>query len=258
MPAASTPAPSRSGNRPTAGSRLSSSTRAATAIVTSPIGRLTRNTQCQLSCTSTPPSGGPAAAATAPLADQIATARGRWGAANSTSTSARDVGNSAAAPTACATRAATSQPTDGAAAHRPEAATNTSAPAMKTRLRPRRSASRPAGTSSAANTIAYALSTHDSDASLAPPKLAWMSGNAMLTMNRSRLAMNVATHATTSTRLRLAAGPPPGADAAAGAVTRGEPDIRRSRRRAGRPGAWRRSRGPAGHRPSRTRRRRRA
>lgn len=122
--------------------------------MTSPTGTLTRNTQCQLSCRSRPPRGGPAAAATAPLADQMATAPGRRAGVEFARSSASEAGISAAAPTACPTRAATSQPTDGAAAHRAEARTKTSTPAVKVRLRPARSARRPAGTSSAAKTIA--------------------------------------------------------------------------------------------------------
>src|SRR4051812_23419839 len=72
-------------------------------------------------------------------------------------------------------------------------------PSRKPRLRPRMSAQRPAGTSRAATTIAYALRTQDSDDSEEPPKSRPMSGNAMLTMKRSRLAMKTPTHTTART-----------------------------------------------------------
>jgi hypothetical protein len=72
-------------------------------------------------------------------------------------------------------------------------------PARKLRLRPRRSADRPNGTSRAANTIAYAFRIHDSSASVLPVKSARMSGKAMFTMNMSRLLMNTAVDTTAST-----------------------------------------------------------
>ena len=59
-----------------------------------------------------------------------------------------------APPAACSTRAATRNGIEGAAAQSAEAAAKTSRPVTKTRLRPTRSAIRPAGTSSAAKTIA--------------------------------------------------------------------------------------------------------
>ena len=63
-------------------------------------------------------------------------------------------GSIIAPPSACTVRAPTRNGTDGAAAHAADAAANVSSPAMKTRLRPTRSAMRPVGTSRAANTIA--------------------------------------------------------------------------------------------------------
>ena len=119
-----------------------------------PAGRLTRNTSRQSTCTSRPPSGGPAAAAAAPTPAQIPIAAGRSRGSNSGSSSASEVGTSSAAPAACSTRAATSVATDGAIPHSAEPIEKSTSPAWKPRLRPVRSASRPAGTSSAANTIA--------------------------------------------------------------------------------------------------------
>ena len=55
-----------------------------------------------------------------------------------------------AAPAPWITRAAISVPTDGAAAHAAEASVNSTMPAENVRLRPIRSATRPAGTSNAA------------------------------------------------------------------------------------------------------------
>ena len=97
------------------------------------------------------------------------------------------------------TRAATSTSSDGAAPHSAEPAANSSMPARNVRLRPARSAIRPAGIMSAAMTIAYAFSTHDIAAGLAPSKSPAMCGNAMFTMNRSRLTMNTATETTVRT-----------------------------------------------------------
>jgi hypothetical protein len=59
----------------------------------------------------------------------------------------------APAPAAWTTRAAISRPTPGASAHSTEPRVNAASPAVKTRRRPARSAHRPAGTSTAANTI---------------------------------------------------------------------------------------------------------
>ena len=58
-----------------------------------------------------------------------------------------------AAPSAWRTRRATSVAADGAVAHSAEAAVNVSSPARKLRFRPTRSATRPAGTSSAAKAM---------------------------------------------------------------------------------------------------------
>ena len=93
-------------------------------------------------------------------------------------------------PAACSTRAATRKGTAGAAAQSAEARENSNRPDMKIRLRPIRSAIRPAGTSSAAKTIAYPFSTQERLENEAPSKSRAIDGRARLTMNRSRLAMN--------------------------------------------------------------------
>ena len=107
---------------------------------------------------------------------------------------------SSAPPAAWTTRAATSTQTSGAAAQAAEARPKTIIPVRNAARRPIRSAARPAGTSSAANTIAYALSTQDRSARPAPPKLRPMDGSATLTMNRSRFttAMPAVTMANTA------------------------------------------------------------
>ena len=148
------PALRRSGRRRASAARDSVSIRAASTTVMRPTGRLTRNTHRQLAWTKIPPTGGPAAAAMAPVADQTATASALSRGGNSASRRASEAGIKMAPPAACTTRAAISQPAPGAAAHSAEASTKMASPAMKSRLRPARSARRPAGTSRAAVTIA--------------------------------------------------------------------------------------------------------
>ncbi len=90
------------------------------------------------------------------------------------------------------TRAAISASTPGARPQSSEPAVKASRPATNSRRRPIRSAHRPAGTRTAANTMVYAFSTQDSSLRLVP-RYCWpMYGNARLTMNRSRLDMNTA------------------------------------------------------------------
>ena len=127
----------------------------------------------------------------------MATARRSGG--NSGSTSASEVGISAAAPTACTTRAAIRQLGSGASPHSTEPARNSQRPPKKSRRWPTRSAIRPAGTSAAAKTMLYALRTQESSLSEASGKSAAIDGNATLTIVTSRKAMNTATVVTSST-----------------------------------------------------------
>ena len=113
-----------------------------------------RNTQRHDASTSTPPSAGPAAAARAPDAAQMRTARTRPAGGVAVSSRPRLVGVSSAAPAACSTRKNTSISSDPLAAQPALASVNTATPSRKPPLRPYRSASRPNGTSSAAYTIA--------------------------------------------------------------------------------------------------------
>ena len=87
----------------------------------------------------------------------------------------------------------------GAIPQRNEAATNAVTPIRNIRRRPTRSASRPAGTSSAAKTMLYAFSTQDRSAREASLKSRWMSGKATLTMVTSRNPMKTATAVTART-----------------------------------------------------------
>jgi hypothetical protein len=68
----------------------------------------------------------------------------------------------------------------------------------KTRRRPSRSASRPAGTRKAANTMLYALSTHESEPRLLPENDVLIAGNATLTIVASRNASSAPSDATSS------------------------------------------------------------
>ena len=84
------------------------------------------------------------------------------------SSSESEAGTIRPAPAAWMIRAAISSGTPGDRPHRAEPALKPIRPATKIRRRPTRSAHRPAGTSTAANTIVYAFSTQDSEPRLVP------------------------------------------------------------------------------------------
>src|SRR5439155_14218657 len=147
---ASSSAPRTSGMRVTDGSREVGTHTAAAASAANPTGTLTMNTQRQDASTSTPPTAGPSAAATAPVAAQMRTDRCRCTGGVDATTSPRLAGVSNAAPAACTTRQTTSHHTPSLAAQAALAAVNTASPSRQPPLRPYRSAMRPAGTSSAA------------------------------------------------------------------------------------------------------------
>ena len=86
-----------------------------------------------------------------------------------------------------------------ATAHSTEASVKATRPAMKMRLRPNRSAIRPAGTSSAASAIVYADSVHDIVANETSGKDARMSSNATKRTWVSRKTMKAASDAMPST-----------------------------------------------------------
>ncbi len=119
-----------------------------------PIGRLTRKASRQPpASTRMPPRLGPRPAASAATALQSATPWARSRSECASSTSASDAGTTIAAPIACRMRAATRVPTDGAAAHSTDASVKMTMPHSNSRLRPSRSAIRPAATMKAANTM---------------------------------------------------------------------------------------------------------
>src|SRR5207249_4737918 len=99
-PAASSPAPNRSGSRVIDASRDSGTHLSVASSATTPTGTLTRNTHRQLASTSNPPITGPSAAATAPAAAQIRTERARCSGADEAITRPRLAGVRIAAPTA--------------------------------------------------------------------------------------------------------------------------------------------------------------
>ena len=134
-----------------------------------PTGRLIQNTQRQLSWTRLPPITGPSAAPSAPSADQVPMARARAGPGTEASSSDSEAGTIRPAPAAWMTRAAISAATPGARPHSSDPTLNAIRPATNSRRRPTRSAHRPAGTRTAANTIVYPLSTQDSELRLVPP-----------------------------------------------------------------------------------------
>src|SRR3984885_15178884 len=135
-----------------AGSGRSTRRPATTAIAT--IGTLTRNTQCQLAATSAPPTTGPSAAAAPPTEVQALIVPVRFSGRAAASSRPSEAGISSAPPAAWTTRAATSTQTSGATAQAADARPKTTIPVRNAARRPIRSAARPAGTSSAANTIA--------------------------------------------------------------------------------------------------------
>ena len=164
-----------------------------------------QNTQRQSIWTRLPPITGPSAAPRAPSADHVPSALARAAGGTAASSSDSDAGTIAPAPAAWMTRAAISAVTPGASPHSTDPSVNTASPATNSRRRPIRSAHRPAGTSTAANTIVYAFSTQDSELRLVPGYCLAMYGNARLTMNRSRLDMNTARASTPTTAVVLRA-----------------------------------------------------
>jgi hypothetical protein len=211
-PAITSAIPIRSSGAPLCGLVDSGSVRTARSSATPPIGRLMKNAASQpRCCTSSEPRLGPTAAARPETAPHSATATGRRAAGNAASTIASDAGRSSAAPIACTTRAATSSSTDPARPHASEPARNTATPPTKMRLRPCRSASRPAGTSSAAYTTVYAFSTHDRSAGVAPANAARSAGNAANSTVASSETRNTAVLAIANVRHGRAAAATAGA-----------------------------------------------
>src|SRR5258706_9658628 len=89
-------------------------------------------------------------------------------------------------------RAPTRKTTVGATPHSIDATVNITAAVRNVRRLPTRSASRPAGINSAANTIVYAFRIHDSDDGAVEENCALIDGNATNKMAASRNTANTA------------------------------------------------------------------
>ena len=146
--------------------------RAATASVTRPTGTLTRNTQRQLACTSRPPSGGPAAAATPPTAAQSADRDARCAGGNSGSSSPSEVGSMQRRAGRLDARARPrARSTEGAAAHERGGGDEHAAGRRGTRAcGPIRSAQPPAGHQQRGEDDRVGVQHPGEPASAAPPK----------------------------------------------------------------------------------------
>ena len=154
-PSESVSTPGMSQLRTGVGSRDSGTRRRASTTMITPSGRLTRKIQRQpANSVSAPPASGPSAAMPPIVAPQTPKAIGRAGPRKVALTSESEVGSTAAPPTPWTTRARISRSPVGATAASRLAPTKTTIPAMKTRLRPSASPSRPNRISSEAKTSA--------------------------------------------------------------------------------------------------------
>ncbi len=137
---------------PANGSWVSGRMRSASAMPRIPIGTLIAKIQCQLANSiSTPPIGGPSAAAALATTAIIASPRPRWAGGKTSAVVASASGARMPAPTACSTRNAISALMDQASEHSSEPIVKTVIPIRKNRRRPNWSASRPIETSRTAN-----------------------------------------------------------------------------------------------------------
>ncbi len=122
-------------------------------MATTPTGRLIQNTQRQPNCTRLPPITGPSVAPRAPRADHVPMAFPRTAVGTEASRSESEAGTIRPAPIAWTSRAMINAATPGASPHSIEPRVKANNPATNSLRRPIRSAHRPAGTSTAANTI---------------------------------------------------------------------------------------------------------
>ncbi len=150
-PAVSSALPSGSsgrGYRAVTGVTAAASSSAASASGTRQTNRVRQVPKCRAA----PPPTLPRTAASPVIDAQTAIARRRGPSASPSTRSASVVGSTAAAPAPLSIRPAISTPMCGAAAHTAAPAVNTAIPHSSVPLRPRRSASAPAGTSRQAKT----------------------------------------------------------------------------------------------------------
>ncbi|MGX1224304.1 hypothetical protein RKD42_005563 [Streptomyces ambofaciens] len=108
-------------------------------------------------------------------------------------------GSTIAAPTPCTARPATSISMPGASAQSTEPSVKTPMPIANSRLRPKRSATAAADSSSTAKTRVKELTVHSSPARLAS-RLSLSFGRAVVTTRLSRDTMNTATEVTAAVR----------------------------------------------------------
>ena len=179
-----------------------------TAVATTaamPIGTFNTKIHRHDSWTSRPPTTGPAAAPRDPLTAHHRIDSSRRSAAIAVRIKPRLVGTSAAAPTACNPRKPTITHRLLLSAQPRLASEKIASPVMNAGLLPYRSARRPTGTRSAANTMAYPFSTQLRFANDCSSTLSPMARSPTLTMNRSRALMNVAAHRIRSSTFGLTA-----------------------------------------------------
>ncbi len=120
------------------------------AIPTAATGRFIQKIKRQSISIRTPPASGPMPSATAETAAQMPSARGCSAEGKALQTRASESESIGAAPAPCSTRPKISPTWSPAAPETTEPIAKTAMPAMKTRLRPNMSPSRPAVTTSTA------------------------------------------------------------------------------------------------------------
>ena len=191
--------PKPAGSRRRARSERDSATwRRVIAIAAIPTGRLTRKIQRQPSpLVSRPPRTGPSATLMPVTAPQTPKAVPRSRPWNVWARSASEVANMIAPPTPWAAREAISIVGDWARPQSTEPAVKTTKPVAKRRRRPKRSASDPVGSISAASESEYASIVHWTSEKLAPSEV-WMSGRATITIVTSSRSMKVPRQTATS------------------------------------------------------------
>ena len=164
------------------------------------------------SCVRTPPSSSPSAPPAPEIAPKIPNARPRSFASPANVTDSIDsaAGASIAANPPCATRAASSSANPFAAPPAADATANPDTPMMNSRLRPKKSQSRPPGSRRLPNARAYPVTTH-CRSSVENPRACWAVGSAIFTMVESRMTISWARLKTMRASQRF--GPPvrPGA-----------------------------------------------
>src|SRR5579872_4464622 len=178
------------------------------ANVATPIGRLTKKTQCQLRAwVRSPPARRPREPPATETNTYALIARARSAASvNSVTMIARITEAWAAAPTPCRNRAAISAPWLGATPQSSEATVKIVRPERNTRLRPARSPSRPARSSRLPKVMRKALTTQVRLAWL-KWRSRWIEGSATFTIVTSRTIMSCARQTTISVgQRRLAEG----------------------------------------------------